>query len=123
MRAVVVVSKTCFSASIASRRGGRGWLETRAPRMIAEELGLLRIDSIEGVRKFAGKRGGVWDQKEGAETHYRGDVVGFQWRNSRSSSEKFARPGGAIWRERRGRMEREMWGSYRHGRGAVSAAG
>jgi hypothetical protein len=46
MRAVVAVSKTCFSASIASRRGGRGWLETQAPRMIAEELSLLRRDSI-----------------------------------------------------------------------------
>jgi hypothetical protein len=65
MRAVVVVSKTCFSASIASRGGSRGWLETRAPRMIAGKLGLLRIDSIGGVRWFAGKRGEDWEWREG----------------------------------------------------------
>jgi hypothetical protein len=35
----------------------------------------------------------------------------------RRFGEQFEQPGGAIWRERMGRMEREMWGSYRRGAG------
>jgi hypothetical protein len=65
MRAVVAVPNTSFSASIASRGGSRGWLETRATRMIAGKLVLLRINSIGGVRRFAGKRGEDWEWTEG----------------------------------------------------------
>jgi hypothetical protein len=42
--------------------------------------------------------------------------------HSFNSGELLRQPGSAILGERRVRMEREMWGSYRRGRGAVSAA-
>jgi hypothetical protein len=62
------------------------------------------------------------DQEGGIEVPW----MGRNWRTTvaetADSGEQFWQPGGTIKRERRGKMERDMWGSYRRGRGAVSTA-
>jgi hypothetical protein len=62
------------------------------------------------------------DQEGGIEVPWMGRNRRTTVVETADSGEQFRQPGGAIRRERRGRMETEMWGSYRRGRGAVSAA-
>jgi hypothetical protein len=104
---------------VARRVGWRG----RRPRvmMVASTCGAFvqkgGISRISRVRERGqGQRGGL-------------GIPGlcrnrwFSAAGTADSGEQFRQPRGAIWWERRGRMEREMWGSYRRGRGAISAAG
>jgi hypothetical protein len=58
------VSMVVMAYSNASRCGW-GWrLEMRAPRVVTGRLGLLRVDSNGGVRRFAGRRGEDWEWRE-----------------------------------------------------------
>jgi hypothetical protein len=58
------VSMVVMAYSNASRCGWGRRLETRAPRVVTGRFGLLRFEANGGVRRFAGRRGEVWEWRE-----------------------------------------------------------
>jgi hypothetical protein len=119
-------SNAWSSSKIVSWRSSEDRLEAGAASVRSRRRRGARLAAEQGKKRCQGGapcRGNTAGRRRVARGHRRQRIWPEELADGAKAGEQFEQPGGAILGERRGGMEREMWGSYRRGRGAVSAAG